>query len=119
MALLKASNSSIVLAAMPVTVGTSVRSAALVAYLADGDGSGFLRRDRRDWRPCMARSDWAYASWYKSRRSQGDSGCVECAFLDGLVGMRDTKDRSGPFLVFGNASWGAFIAGVKCGDFDL
>jgi len=66
----------------------------------------------------MPERNWAQASWRKSRRS-GDSGCVECAFIDGFVGVRDSKDQDGPFMVFESASWRAFIAGVKQGDFDL
>jgi hypothetical protein len=33
--------------------------------------------------------------------------------------MRDSKDRSGPVLVFTRSEWQAFVDGVKSGEFDL
>jgi uncharacterized protein DUF397 len=35
------------------------------------------------------------------------------------MAVRDSKDRTGPILIFGVSGWAAFIAGVKDGDFDL
>ncbi|WP_082875900.1 DUF397 domain-containing protein [Nocardia pseudobrasiliensis] len=41
------------------------------------------------------------AAWYKSSRSKADRACVEVAHLDaGLVGVRDSKDPTGPALIF-------------------
>ena len=48
-----------------------------------------------------------------------DIGCVEVAFLDGKVGVRDTKDRSKPPHVYTPHEWECFLAGVKNGEFDL
>jgi hypothetical protein len=60
-----------------------------------------------------------FTNWRKSRRSGGDGNCVEVAFAtDGAVGVRDSKDRSGPYLEFTRAEWQAFIGGVKDGEFD-
>ncbi|WP_024802360.1 DUF397 domain-containing protein [Nocardia sp. BMG51109] len=57
--------------------------------------------------------------WFKSSYSGGDKECVEVAFLpDNLVGVRDSKARSGPALVFGAAEWSAFTAAASRGDFD-
>lgn len=57
--------------------------------------------------------------WRKSRRS-GESGqCVEVANLDNAVGVRDSKDPTGPVLVFTPAEWRAFMDGAKRGEFDL
>jgi hypothetical protein len=35
------------------------------------------------------------------------------------VGIRDSKDREGPVLVFRPHEWEAFLAGVRDGEFDL
>lgn len=54
------------------------------------------------------------ATWRKSTRSNGSGECVEMAAdLDGLVGLRDSKDRSGPVLTFSPARWAAFVQGLK------
>ena len=47
------------------------------------------------------------------------AGCVEVATLERVVGVRDSKDRQGPFLVFRFDEWNAFLAGVRDGEFDL
>jgi len=60
-------------------------------------------------------TDLAGATWRKSTRSGGSGGnCVEVADnLPGVVGVRDSKDPSGPALTFAPATWAAFVAGVK------
>lgn len=64
--------------------------------------------------------DLSDADWRKSRHSAEERGCVETAFLaDGRVAVRDSKDRSGPALIYTRAEWGAFISGAKDGEFDL
>lgn len=61
----------------------------------------------------------ADAYWFKSTRSGGSKECVEVAFLgSGNVGVRDSKDPSGPAQVFAPRSWDDFIAGVRDGEFD-
>jgi hypothetical protein len=64
--------------------------------------------------------DISGARWRKSSRSGGNGGdCVEVTGdLPGGVAVRDSKDRTGPILVFAPAEWAAFVAGVKEGDFD-
>ncbi|WP_405431829.1 DUF397 domain-containing protein [Micromonospora sp. NBC_00617] len=54
------------------------------------------------------------ARWRKSTRSgSGGGNCVEVADnLPGIVGVRDSKDPDGPALVFGPASWRAFVVEV-------
>ena len=66
-------------------------------------------------------ADLTGADWRKSTRSgNGGSDCVEVAKnLPEMVGVRDSKDRSGPALVFGPEAWMAFVDGVKDGEFDL
>jgi Domain of unknown function (DUF397) len=62
--------------------------------------------------------DLSRADWRKSTRS-GCNGCVEVAFVEGGVAVRDSKDRSGPMLVFGPHEWMAFIAATRNGEFEL
>jgi hypothetical protein len=62
--------------------------------------------------------DFSNAIWHKSTRS-GNSGCVEIATLERVIGVRDSKDRQGPVLVFRSDEWDAFLAGVRDGEFDL
>ena len=65
----------------------------------------------------MASSE--FVNWRKSARSSGEDNCVEVAFApDGAVGVRDSKDRTGPVLTFTPAEWTAFTGGVRDGEFD-
>lgn len=62
--------------------------------------------------------DLSRARWFKSSRSGGSQECVEVAFLDaGLVGVRDSKNPTGPALIFSPGEWDAFTAGVTGGEF--
>ncbi|MFC9129833.1 DUF397 domain-containing protein [Streptomyces sp. NPDC057099] len=53
--------------------------------------------------------------WRKSTHSGGDNGsCLEVA--DGhpdLTPVRDSKNPTGPALLFGAAAWSAFVEDVK------
>lgn len=63
--------------------------------------------------------DLTTAVFHKSRRS-GDNGCVEVATnLAEVVAVRDSKDLTGPALVFTKAEWTAFVGGVRDGEFNL
>jgi Domain of unknown function (DUF397) len=62
--------------------------------------------------------DLSRAVWVKSTHSV-NNGCVEVAFVDGQVGVRDSKDREGPVLVFTAHEWEAFIGGARDGEFEL
>jgi hypothetical protein len=58
-------------------------------------------------------------SWIKSSLSFSNSNCVEVASLpDGGVGVRDSKDPSGPVLRFTPGEWHAFLGGARNGEFD-
>jgi uncharacterized protein DUF397 len=52
-------------------------------------------------------------NWQKSSYSGEESNCVEVGKAPNLVGVRDTKDRDGGMLAFGQGSWGSFLAAVK------
>lgn len=63
----------------------------------------------------MRRAVWHTSSW-----SGGNGNCVEVAHnLPGVVAVRDSKDRSGPVLVFTPDEWRAFAARVRAGQFEL
>ncbi|MGO4615628.1 DUF397 domain-containing protein [Nocardia sp. 2YAB30] len=63
--------------------------------------------------------DLSGAQWFKSSRSAGGKDCVEVAFVNGgMVGVRDSKNPTGPALVFTPGEWDAFTAGVQDGEFE-
>ena len=63
--------------------------------------------------------DLSSARWRKSTYSSSNANCVEVAFTDPAIAVRDTKDRQGPVLVFSPEGWRDFTADVRNGEFDL
>ncbi|MGW4717477.1 DUF397 domain-containing protein [Nocardia sp. NPDC004260] len=60
------------------------------------------------------------ATWFKSSFSSADRDCVEVAFLrEGCVGVRDSKNPTGPVLVFGPSEWDSFTVRIACGELEL
>ncbi len=58
--------------------------------------------------------DLTGAVWRKSSRSNNGGNCVEVADnLPSAVGVRDSKDPSGPVLAFSPTAWAAFVARVR------
>lgn len=48
--------------------------------------------------------------WFTSSYSGSDGGdCVEVAVRPASVHVRDSKDRSGPVLIFEPDAWAAFV----------
>lgn len=62
--------------------------------------------------------DFSAANWQKSVRSESN-GCVEVAFVEDQVAVRDSKHQEGPVLVFTPVEWEAFLGGVSDGQFRL
>jgi Domain of unknown function (DUF397) len=61
--------------------------------------------------------DRAPVVWQKSSRSSDQGVCVEVADLDGYRAVRDSKNPTGPALVFPAAEWSAFTTGIRVGEF--
>ncbi|RMI39423.1 DUF397 domain-containing protein [Streptomyces triticirhizae] len=66
--------------------------------------------------------DLTEAVWTKSHRSNGGDNCLEVAFVDGVVALRDSKDVGDPrakVLLLSVDDYRAFIGGVQDGQPDL
>lgn len=61
--------------------------------------------------------DLSRATWRKSSLS-GANGCVEVAFVEGRVAIRDSKDRGGAVLLFTVQEWQTFLMGVRNQEFE-
>jgi Domain of unknown function (DUF397) len=67
----------------------------------------------------MNETDHSELCWIKSSASFANGDCVEVAsFDDGQIGVRDSKDTTGPVLRFTRSEWRAFITGARNGEFD-
>jgi hypothetical protein len=62
--------------------------------------------------------DLGDVTWRKSTRSGANGNCVEVAEFNNAVALRDSKDPTGPALLFTSEEWAAFIEGAKDGEFD-
>jgi hypothetical protein len=56
--------------------------------------------------------------WITPMASSGEGSCVEMRRHDGMIEVRDSKDREGPVLRFTNAEFAAWLDGVNKGEFD-
>ncbi|AYF30474.1 DUF397 domain-containing protein [Micromonospora tulbaghiae] len=65
----------------------------------------------------MTSVDLSRAQWKKSTRSSGNGQCVEVANLADAVALRDSKDPTGPALLFCAEGWISFLTGAKGGQF--
>ncbi|MEV6973792.1 DUF397 domain-containing protein [Kitasatospora sp. NPDC093806] len=66
----------------------------------------------------MQHVDLADVQWRKSTYSGQGGDCVEVApDFQVVVPVRDSKDPSGPALVFPAGAWSAFVAAVQAGEF--
>lgn len=67
---------------------------------------------RAQWRKSSYSSDagaCVEVAWRKSSYSGDATACVEVARGEQKVGVRDSKDTSGPHLVFGTEVWSDFV----------
>jgi hypothetical protein len=84
----------------------------------------------------MNSADLSRIAWRTSSYSGANGSCVEVAPLagaaldgvaatdstgasGGVIAVRDSKNRSGPALVFTAGQWRTFAAGIKAGQLDL
>jgi hypothetical protein len=64
--------------------------------------------------------DLSRAEWRRSSQTgAADDNCVEVAFVDDAIAVRDSRRPEGPVLIFTQAEWDAFVGGAKDGEFDL
>lgn len=56
------------------------------------------------------------SAWFKSSYSNDSGGnCIEITDLLNHIGIRDSKDKTGPALVVPAAAWSSFV-GMVCSD---
>ncbi|MEW1737924.1 DUF397 domain-containing protein [Nocardia beijingensis] len=66
------------------------------------------------------KTDLSGAKWFKSSHSESGGQCVEVAWLGNThVGVRDSKNSSGPALIFTPSDWDAFMSTITDGGFEF
>ncbi|HEY6278008.1 MAG TPA: DUF397 domain-containing protein [Streptosporangiaceae bacterium] len=70
--------------------------------------------DSGEYLPGLPSTSWRTSSW-----SGYNGNCIQAArFTDRWIGVRDSKQNdAGSVLVFDQATWARFLAGVRNGDF--
>ncbi|UIX34695.1 DUF397 domain-containing protein [Streptomyces sp. GQFP] len=66
--------------------------------------------------------DLTNAAWVKSDLSNGGDNCLEVAFIDGVVALRDSNDIGDPdarILVVSEDDYRAFVGGIAKGQSSL
>lgn len=56
--------------------------------------------------------------WRKSSYSGTASNCVEVAFVGDHVATRDSKNPTGPALLFARAEWATFLTALRANHLD-
>ncbi|KJS52267.1 hypothetical protein VM98_32570 [Streptomyces rubellomurinus subsp. indigoferus] len=66
----------------------------------------------------MTKPEISARGWYKSSYSAQANDCVEAGLVlnSGGMAVRDSKDPSGPALVFPTDAWTTFITSIKTGE---
>ena len=84
------------------------------------DGAVMWRKPRKSGgnNNCVECGDLSQATWQKAIRSGGNNNCVETTSrpCDGMA-VRDSKNPTGPALLFDHATWTAFTEAIKAGEF--
>ncbi len=65
----------------------------------------------------MSQAQFRDEDFFKASGS-GSLGCVEVAFRDGAIGVRDSKNPAGGVLTFNAHEWDVFLDGVRGGEFN-
>jgi Domain of unknown function (DUF397) len=65
----------------------------------------------------VADSERADLVWRTSTAS-GAGNCVQVAFTEDSVLVRDSQNPSGPELSLSKSEWDAFLVGARAGEFD-
>ncbi|WP_052849273.1 DUF397 domain-containing protein [Streptomyces avicenniae] len=66
--------------------------------------------------------DLTNAAWAKSSLSNGGDNCLEVAFIDGVVALRDSKDVGDPdaaVLILSEDDYRAYTGGIRNGQANL
>lgn len=66
--------------------------------------------------------DLTNAAWVKSDLSNGGDNCLEVAFVDGVVALRDSVDVGDPdakILIISQADYKAWTGGIQRGQRNL
>ncbi|MCP2257836.1 protein of unknown function (DUF397) [Streptoalloteichus tenebrarius] len=59
------------------------------------------------------------ASWRTSSYTSGANNCVEVADFPTVAAVRDSKNPTGPALLFARREWASFVRTVQGGRLDL
>jgi hypothetical protein len=63
--------------------------------------------------------DLTSARWRTSTYTAANEACVEVAPVPHTIAVRDSKNRTGAVLSFGEHAWSTFVGTIKAGDLDL
>jgi hypothetical protein len=66
----------------------------------------------------LTTSERADLVWRKAQLSTNNGACLEIGSIAGKIAVRDSKDPSGPVLVYTPIEFRAFLDGAKKGEFD-
>lgn len=58
-------------------------------------------------------SELSGLDWRKAQRSVNNGQCVEVTQTGDMIAIRDSKDPTGPVLIYGPAEFRAFLDDVK------